>query len=490
MNDKKNLTKDELANYLKNLKDKAPPKPSSLITPPKSPIASTAPSNNNRKRGGLYGPRVYPSPKKITSILGQKIGESIKTPSSPPESVSSSTAYSSSSSTRLNTTDTVSSGLNFNEADANKIDGNNDINGLINDLTYPMETKLSFKLNNNQSTDINSGYNNNNNIDERTISANASTTKIDNNTKDGYVLSAAFKSYSASSRPASRTPSLIKQTTKQIQSEVNKNKKIYNSTVNMLQKQHQFNKQLNNELENNDNNSQWNPRYDETQKKFPHSEKLEYNHNSIPTSPTSPKIYTSNNQPFNGSSRPSSSMYNVASIECAACNKSITGKVLSAMGKKWHPDHFTCTTCNTSLEHIAFFEQDGLPYCHLDFHELFSPRCGYCNTPIEGQCITALGKSWHVGHFFCRECGGPFESGGFMVHDGYPYCEKDWMKKFAPKCKGCQNPIKEEFTSALDGKWHRDCFGCKTCNQPFHSSYYVHQGQPYCDVHYREIREF
>nr|CAG8590691.1 14660_t:CDS:2 [Entrophospora candida] len=402
MNDKKNLTKDELANYLKNLKDKAPPKPSSLITPPKSPIASTAPSDNNRKRGGLYGPRVYPSPKKITSII-----------------------------------DTVSSGLNFNEADANKIDGNNDINGLINDLTYPMETKLSFKLNNNQSTDINGGYNNNNNIDERTISANASTTKIDNNTKDSYVLSAAFKSYSASSRPASRTPSLIKQTTNQIQK---------------------------------------------------HNQ--EYNHNSIPTSPTSPKIYTSNNQPFNGGGRPSSSMYNVASIECAACNKSITGKVLSAMGKKWHPDHFTCTTCNTSLEHIAFFEQDGLPYCHLDFHELFSPRCGYCNTPIEGQCITALGKSWHVGHFFCRECGGPFESGGFMVHDGYPYCEKDWMKKFAPKCKGCQNPIKEEFTSALDGKWHRDCFGCKTCNQPFHSSYYVHQGQPYCDVHYREIREF
>ncbi|CAJ0914435.1 16233_t:CDS:2 [Entrophospora sp. SA101] len=172
MNDKKNLTKDELANYLKNLKNKAPPKRSSLITPPKSPITST------RKVGGLYGPRVYPSPNKTTSILtrslSQKIEENIKTPSSP-ESVSSSAAYSPPSSTQLNTTDSALSESSF-----------------------------------------------------RAISANASNTKIDDGTKGSYVLSAAFKSHTASSKPASRTPSLIKQTPEQIQSEINKN--IYNST--------------------------------------------------------------------------------------------------------------------------------------------------------------------------------------------------------------------------------------------------------------------
>ena len=44
-------------------------------------------------------------------------------------------------------------------------------------------------------------------------------------------------------------------------------------------------------------------------------------------------------------------------------------------------------------------------YCHLDFHELFSPRCGSCRTPIEGEVVVACGKEWHVGHFFCAECG-------------------------------------------------------------------------------------
>jgi len=44
-------------------------------------------------------------------------------------------------------------------------------------------------------------------------------------------------------------------------------------------------------------------------------------------------------------------------------------------------------------------------YCHLDYHELFSPRCKSCKTPIEGEVILACGAEWHVGHFFCAQCG-------------------------------------------------------------------------------------
>jgi hypothetical protein len=47
-----------------------------------------------------------------------------------------------------------------------------------------------------------------------------------------------------------------------------------------------------------------------------------------------------------------------------------------------------------------------------------------------------------------------------MVHDDFPYCEKDYLRLFAPKCTGCQDPIQGDFISALKGKWHRDCFGC------------------------------
>jgi hypothetical protein len=44
-------------------------------------------------------------------------------------------------------------------------------------------------------------------------------------------------------------------------------------------------------------------------------------------------------------------------------------------------------------------------YCHLDFHEFFSPRCKSCKTPIEGEVIVACGAEWHSGHFFCAQCG-------------------------------------------------------------------------------------
>lgn len=44
-------------------------------------------------------------------------------------------------------------------------------------------------------------------------------------------------------------------------------------------------------------------------------------------------------------------------------------------------------------------------YCHLDYHEFFSPRCKSCKTPIEGEVVVACGAEWHAGHFFCAQCG-------------------------------------------------------------------------------------
>lgn len=70
-------------------------------------------------------------------------------------------------------------------------------------------------------------------------------------------------------------------------------------------------------------------------------------------------------------------------VRCAGCEEPISGQVMTALGKQWHPDHFVCKHCGTELEHVEFQEKDGNPYCHLDYHELFSPRCEYCKTPIE-----------------------------------------------------------------------------------------------------------
>jgi LIM domain len=113
----------------------------------------------------------------------------------------------------------------------------------------------------------------------------------------------------------------------------------------------------------------------------------------------------------------------VPTARCESCSHGISGKIVTAGGCRFHPECFICFHCQTPLECVAFYEEpeasrnerladapsdeDRVPrfYCHLDFHELFSPRCKSCKTPIEGEVVVACGAEWHVGHFFCAECG-------------------------------------------------------------------------------------
>lgn len=132
---------------------------------------------------------------------------------------------------------------------------------------------------------------------------------------------------------------------------------------------------------------------------------------------------------------------------CAHCALPIAGRILSAAGERFHPSCFKCHECGINLECVAFYpepdkkraerlariqqrqqgidvylpegvteedvrrleEEDGDEslrfFCGLDFHEFFSPRCKSCKTPIEGEVVVACGAEWHVGHFFCAQCG-------------------------------------------------------------------------------------
>ncbi|XP_036382632.1 paxillin isoform X2 [Megalops cyprinoides] len=179
----------------------------------------------------------------------------------------------------------------------------------------------------------------------------------------------------------------------------------------------------------------------------------------------------------------------VAKGVCGACNKPIAGQVVTAMGRTWHPEHFVCTHCQEEIGSRNFFERDGQPYCEKDYHNLFSPRCYYCNGPILDKVVTALDRTWHPEHFFCAQCGAFFGPEGFHEKDGKAYCRKDYFDMFAPKCGGCARAILENYISALNCLWHPECFVCRECFTPFvNGSFFEHDGQPYCEVHYHERR--
>ena len=74
--------------------------------------------------------------------------------------------------------------------------------------------------------------------------------------------------------------------------------------------------------------------------------------------------------------------------DCHACSKVIVGQVIVALGKMWHPEHFACCQCGEELGHRSFFERAGKAYCENDYHNLFSPRCAYCNGAIKDVSLS------------------------------------------------------------------------------------------------------
>ncbi|XP_029895024.1 leupaxin isoform X1 [Aquila chrysaetos chrysaetos] len=172
---------------------------------------------------------------------------------------------------------------------------------------------------------------------------------------------------------------------------------------------------------------------------------------------------------------------------CATCHKPIAGKVLTALGKTWHPEHFTCARCGQELGSRPFFERGGQAYCEEDYHQAFSPRCAYCAGPIREKVLTALDQTWHPEHFFCAHCGKVFGDDGFHEQSGKPYCHRDFLAMFAPKCQGCDRPVMDNYLSALQGVWHPECFVCTECLSSFASgSFFELQGRPYCELHFHQ----
>ncbi|KAL4933924.1 LIM domain protein [Aspergillus undulatus] len=191
----------------------------------------------------------------------------------------------------------------------------------------------------------------------------------------------------------------------------------------------------------------------------------------------------------------------VPTASCETCSLPISGKVVTAAGTRFHPECFTCYHCHTGLECVAFYQEPDAKrnerladpsadedahslrfYCHLDFHELFSPRCKSCKTPIEGEVVVACGAEWHVGHFFCAECGDPFNSETpFVEKDGYAWCLNCHSRRTAPNCAGCKKPVLDEVViTAVGGKWHEECFVCHECGDGFgpEGRYFVKEGEP------------
>ncbi|KYO20169.1 actin-binding LIM protein 1 isoform B [Alligator mississippiensis] len=162
---------------------------------------------------------------------------------------------------------------------------------------------------------------------------------------------------------------------------------------------------------------------------------------------------------------------------CDSCGDFITGEVISALGRTYHPKCFVCTTCRKPFpigDKVTFSGKDCV--CQNCSHSLISTKpikihgpshCAGCKEEIkQGQSLLALEKQWHVSCFKCQTCG-IILTGEYISKDGVPYCESDYHAQFGIKCETCDRYISGRVLEAGGKHYHPTCARCVRCHQMF-----------------------
>lgn len=60
--------------------------------------------------------------------------------------------------------------------------------------------------------------------------------------------------------------------------------------------------------------------------------------------------------------------------------------------------------CGCDLAEGGFFVRQGEYICTQDYQRLYGTRCFSCDRFIEGEVVSALGKTYHPDCFVCAVC--------------------------------------------------------------------------------------
>ncbi|XP_035481745.1 actin-binding LIM protein 2 isoform X9 [Scophthalmus maximus] len=185
-------------------------------------------------------------------------------------------------------------------------------------------------------------------------------------------------------------------------------------------------------------------------------------------------------------------------IPCQNCGKPCKGEALRVQNKHFHIKCFVCKVCGCELAQGGFFVRLGEYICTLDYQRMYGTRCFSCQDFIEGEVVSALGKTYHPRCFVCASCRQPFPAGDRVTFNGKEcICQKCTQplpaNSPAPiqavhNCCGCGKEFKnEQSLVALDKHWHLGCFKCKVCNKVLNAEYISKDGIPFCEMDYHAM---
>ena len=123
---------------------------------------------------------------------------------------------------------------------------------------------------------------------------------------------------------------------------------------------------------------------------------------------------------------------------CFRCKQSISGNVIRAVNKDWHPECFVCYGCGGPIQAARF--------------SLFS------------------GRPYHADCFLCEGCGKPIGNKRFLLGENKPYHEACYHRKFTPGCSVCDKPLIGKFSIDIWGnrfciKHNKKLVPCTSCQR-------------------------
>lgn len=158
------------------------------------------------------------------------------------------------------------------------------------------------------------------------------------------------------------------------------------------------------------------------------------------------KICNTCNQPINGQFvRALNSAYHIECFKCHECGVQCSSK--------FFPHEITGPAGNVIQ----------VPLCEYDYFRKLNLICHDCDNALRGPYITALGNKYHLEHFKCSSCHKVFDSDeSYYEHENNIYCHYHYSKLFATKCEGCQVSIVKQFVELFKGgknqQWHPECY--------------------------------
>lgn len=113
-------------------------------------------------------------------------------------------------------------------------------------------------------------------------------------------------------------------------------------------------------------------------------------------------------------------------------------------------------------------------------------NCKGCGEAIKGKSVSSadgrLTGRYHKQCFVCATCYEPFQASTFYVINNAPYCERHYHKLNGSVCSTCDKGIEGQYLeSERKQKYHPGCLTCSDCKKSLRHDYFEMDGRVYCE---------